>query len=97
LEWKTADWPHDQAVTIVIQPPVSTQREDRVTEYRINAIFPASEMLTLEKLARDQGKSKKEVIRDAIAMERWYWEARKEGAKIFVEMNDGRIKELVPR
>ncbi len=63
---------------------------------RINAILPAKTYLDLETLARDQGKSKTEVLRDALTLEIWFNEAREEGSRILVERN-GEIREIIPR
>jgi hypothetical protein len=64
--------------------------------HRVNANFHPNAYRDLEKLAEDQGKTKAEVLRDAIALERWFHEARAEGGRILVE-RDGEIREVIPR
>jgi hypothetical protein len=38
-----------------------------------------------------------EVLRDAIALEKWVMDATKQGSRILVEHPDGKIRELVTR
>jgi metal-responsive CopG/Arc/MetJ family transcriptional regulator len=64
---------------------------------RINVNFSENASTTLEKLAAEKGKSISEVVRDAIALERWFTETTKEGGKILVEHKDGKIREVIPR
>ncbi len=64
---------------------------------RINAVLlPENSYRDLEALAREQGKSKTEVLRDAVALERWFQEARQEGWRILVE-RDGEVREIISR
>lgn len=63
---------------------------------RINAVFSETTFKDLDSLARDQGKSKTEVLRDAVALEKWFEEAKREGSRVLVE-RDGEIREIVPR
>lgn len=63
---------------------------------RVNAVLPEKSYRDLEFLAHEQGKSKTEVLRDAVSLERWFQEARNEGGKILVE-RDGEIREIVLR
>ena len=66
------------------------------TARRINAVFPEKTYRDLETLARDQGKSKTEVLKDALALELWFQQARDEGSRILVE-RDGELREIIPR
>lgn len=59
-------------------------------------MLPEKSYRDLEFLAHEQGKSKTEVLRDAVSLERWFQEARNEGGKILVE-RDGEIREIVLR
>ena len=38
-----------------------------------------------------------DVLRDAIALEKWFVDATKEGNKVLVEHQDGKIREVIPR
>jgi hypothetical protein len=63
---------------------------------RINTIFSDKAFRDLETLAKEQGKSKTEVLRDAVALEKWFAEARNEGSRILVE-REGQVREIIPR
>jgi hypothetical protein len=63
---------------------------------RINAVFSDKAFRDLETLAKEQGKSKTEVLRDAVALEKWFAEARNEGSRVLVE-RDGQVREIIPR
>lgn len=64
--------------------------------HRINAILPAKTYQALETLARDQGKTKTEVLRDAVSLEVWFSQAQEDGHRILVE-RDGEVREIIPR
>jgi hypothetical protein len=64
---------------------------------RLNVTFSPSAYATLEKLADEKGKSMSEVLRDAIALEKWMTDAAKGGRKILVEHPDGKVRELITR
>jgi hypothetical protein len=61
---------------------------------RVNVNFSPQAYDTLEKLAQSRGTSMSEVLRDAIALEGWFEDRQREGARILVERN-GRVRELV--
>lgn len=61
---------------------------------RYNVEFSAEVNDALEALAENQGGSKADVIRKAIALEKWFVETGKRGGKIFVEEN-GQIREVL--
>lgn len=63
---------------------------------RINAVFSDKAYRDLETLAKEQGKTKAEVLRDAVSLEKWFDEARQEGGRILVE-RDGEVREIIPR
>jgi hypothetical protein len=65
--------------------------------HRFNVNFSEGAYRDLNTLAQRKGKSMSEVLRDAIALERWFDETRREGNKVLVEQPDGRIREVVPR
>lgn len=64
--------------------------------HRVNVNFSEGAYSDLQQLARARGKTKAEVLRDAIALARWVDDARREGARILVEGN-GRLREVIPR
>jgi hypothetical protein len=65
--------------------------------HRFNVNFTEGAWAHLVVLAERKGKTMSEVIRDAIALERWFYETIDSGAKVLVEDRNGRIREVVPR
>ena len=66
------------------------------TIHRVNVNFSDGAYSDLETIAQNRGKSKAEVLRDAIALERWFDDARREGNRILIE-RDGDVREIIPR
>jgi hypothetical protein len=66
------------------------------TTHRVNVNFSQGAYNDLEQIAHSRGKTKAEVLRDAIALERWFDEARREGNRILIE-RDGNVREVIPR
>ncbi len=64
--------------------------------HRVNVNFSESAYRTLEDLADRKGKSMSEVLRDAIALEKWFQDTNEGGGKVVVEQ-DGRAREVIPR
>jgi len=67
----------------------------QMTTRRVNVNFSPSAYSTLEKLAEEKGKTMSEVLRDAIALEKWVTDMTKDGGAILVERPDGKVRELV--
>lgn len=65
--------------------------------HRFNVNFSDGAYRDLSTLAERKGKTMSEVLRDAIALERWFDETRREGSKVLVEQPDGKVREVVPR
>lgn len=65
--------------------------------HRVNAVFSEGAWQTLEELAKDLGKTKSEVLRDAVALEHWFHEVRREGSRVLVERDNGDLREVIPR
>lgn len=65
--------------------------------HRFNVNFSEGAFRDLNTLAERKGTTMSEVLRDAIALERWFDETRREGSKVLVEQPDGSIREVVPR
>lgn len=61
---------------------------------RINVNFAPSAYAALDRLARRNGKTMSEVLRDAIQLESWLADATDEGWHILLERN-GHVRELV--
>jgi hypothetical protein len=68
-----------------------------VSARRIHADLGPDAYRDLDELARRLGKTKTEVLRDAVVLEKWFRQAQLDGSKILVETKDGRIREVVPR
>jgi predicted DNA-binding protein len=66
------------------------------TTHRVNVNFSEGAYNDLDSLAKRHGKTKAEVLRDAIALERWFDEVRREGNRVLVE-RDGEVREIIPR
>lgn len=64
------------------------------TTRRVNVNFTGDAYEVLEQLAASRGKSISDVLRDAVALERWIEENRQAGARILIE-RDGKTRELV--
>ncbi len=65
--------------------------------HRFNVNFSDGAFRDLSTLAERKGTTMSEVLRDAIALERWFDETRRAGNKVLVEQPDGSIREVVPR
>ena len=61
----------------------------------VNVNFSDSAYQALEELARRKGKTIGEVLRDAIALEKWFADVRQQGGSILVEQN-GKVREVLP-
>lgn len=72
--------------------PDETQPAQALTLHLSESICEA-----LETRARQRGQSLAEVLRDAIALEKWVREVAEQGGRILVEKRDGRLMELVVR
>jgi hypothetical protein len=66
-------------------------------QHRINVNFSESAYNALEELAQAQDKSMSEVLRDAIALEKWFYETHEDGGRVLVEDKGGRSREIIPR
>lgn len=63
---------------------------------RFNCVLSDRAFKTLDDLAKERGKSRKDIVQDSLALEQWFNEAQAEGDRILVE-RDGQIREIVPR
>jgi hypothetical protein len=67
----------------------------RRTTHRVNVNFSDEAYEVLKEIARSRDKSISEVLRDAIALEQWYEDTKREGGRVIVELSDGRVREIV--
>lgn len=65
--------------------------------HRVNVNFSEGAFTDLTRLANELGKTKAEVLRDAIALECWFHDERRTGNRILIERTDGVLCEVVPR
>jgi predicted transcriptional regulator len=70
-------------------------RRGRRTTHRVNVNFSDDAYEALREIARSRDKTISEILRDAIALERWYEDTKKEGGRVIVELEDGRVREVV--
>ena len=70
--------------------------DDHKRIHRVNVNFSEEAWRTLQELAERRGKPVSYVIRDAIALERWFEEQRDQGYRILVE-SGGVVREVVLR
>ena len=63
---------------------------------RVNVNFHETTYAALEGLAQRKGTSMAEILRDAIALEKWLQEVRDRGGKLLIHEN-GETRELVFR
>jgi len=64
--------------------------------HRVNVNFTDAAYRELNELAQSRGKTMSEILRDSIALERWFDETKREGSRVLVE-RDGKVREIVPR
>ena len=62
---------------------------------RFNVDFTPEALAVLDELAARQNTTKAEVLRRAIALEKWFTETTDKGSKIIVEDDQGRMREIV--
>lgn len=64
--------------------------------HRINVNFAPSAYEDLKRLADERGQTMSEVLRNAIALEKWFLDARDRGERVMLE-RDGKVREVVLR
>lgn len=62
---------------------------------RFNVDFSDEANAMLDDLATRQQITKAEVIRKAIALEKWFTDTTREGSKIIVQAPDGKLREVL--
>lgn len=63
---------------------------------RVSATFSESTYQALDELAKRKGSTMAEVLRDAIELEKWVQDLRREGGRVLFE-RDGKVREVLPR
>jgi predicted transcriptional regulator len=63
--------------------------------HRVNVNFSDDAYNALREIASSRDKTISEVLRDAIALEQWYESTKQEGGRVIVELEDGRVREVV--
>jgi hypothetical protein len=61
---------------------------------RVNVNFSEGAYEDLAQIAKRRNKNVSDVVRDAIAFEKWYQDTVKDGGHVLVE-RDGRVQEIV--
>jgi hypothetical protein len=69
--------------------------QERGQWVRVNANFSPDAYEVLTELAERRGKSLSDVLRDAIAFEKWYQDIIDEDGHILIDRGDGQLRELV--
>ena len=69
--------------------------QERGQWVRVNANFSPECYEVLSEIAKRRGKSLSDVLRDAIAFEKWYQDTVDQGGHVLVERGSGRPQELV--
>lgn len=71
-----------------------SSRESASKSRRLNVVFSEPAYNTLKEMAEQSGKSISEVVRDAIALQKWFTDTRRGGGRILVEER-GRVREIM--
>jgi ribbon-helix-helix CopG family protein len=93
----SGEWPTFVAIAPEPAPePTQESQTDGKRDYRrVNVNFSVQAYQTLERLARQTGRSMSDVLRDAIALKSWFEQTRAEGGHVLVERPDGKIREII--
>ncbi|WP_270886541.1 ribbon-helix-helix domain-containing protein [Pedococcus sp. 5OH_020] len=64
---------------------------------RINVKFSEEVYEELSRIAKEQGKTVSAVLRDAVTLEKYVADTRRDGGRLLVEKADGETRELLVR
>jgi predicted CopG family antitoxin len=64
---------------------------------RVNVHFSEEVYDELARLAKERGTSLSDVLRDAVTLERYVADAKREGGRLLIEKKDGQMRELLVR
>jgi hypothetical protein len=71
-----------------------SSKAEKSAARRLNVVFSESAYNTLRDLAAESGKTISDVVRDAIALQKWFNDTRRDGGHILVEKR-GRVREIL--
>jgi metal-responsive CopG/Arc/MetJ family transcriptional regulator len=80
--------------------PSNRVESRRAAMARFSVSFSDEAYATLEEIARREGKTKVEVLRDALALEKWFQDTKRSGGRVLVERQNGtgsQLREVVAR
>jgi hypothetical protein len=63
--------------------------------HRVNVNFSEEAYEDLAQIAKRRNKKVSDVVREAIALEKWYQDTVDSGAHVLVERKNGRLQEVV--
>jgi predicted CopG family antitoxin len=68
-----------------------------MTKRRVNVYFSDEIYSELARIAKERGKTLSDVLRDAVTLEKYVADAKREGGRVLVEKSDGETRELLVR
>jgi hypothetical protein len=68
-----------------------------MTKRRVNVYFSDEIYSELTRIAKERGKTLSDVLRDAVTLEKYVADAKREGGRVLVEKPDGETRELLVR
>jgi Ribbon-helix-helix protein, copG family len=74
---------------------LTDKAQERGQRVRVNANFSPESYEVLTEIAERRGKSISDVLRDAIAFEKWYQDIVDSGGHVLVERDIERLREIV--
>lgn len=72
-----------------------TGRSKQRSSHRVNVDFSENAYEILADIANRRGKTISGVLRDALALEKWYEDTKDEGGRVLVERKSGELRELL--
>lgn len=64
---------------------------------RVNVYFSDDIYVELQKMAKERGKTLSDVLRDAVALEKYAADTKREGGRVLLQSRNGETRELLPR
>ncbi len=75
--------------------PAKTRTSRPRSSHRVNVDFSEDAYEVLTDIAHRRGKTISGVLRDALALEKWYEDTKDEGGRVLVERKSGELRELL--
>jgi len=90
------DWSTESGARGVDEKPEESEspRVSASKSRRLNVVFAEPAYNTLKEMAEQSGKTISEIVRDAIALQKWFTDTRRGGGRILVEER-GRVREIM--